>query len=44
MFNQGHALIIGVGDNRYEVRLRAPITAVDAQAVADVLRDQRYAG
>jgi hypothetical protein len=37
-FEQGHALLVGVGDYK-EARLNAPITARDAQALADALME-----
>ncbi|HYO49220.1 MAG TPA: caspase family protein [Chloroflexia bacterium] len=37
-FEQGHALLVGVGDYK-EARLNAPITARDAQALADALKE-----
>jgi uncharacterized caspase-like protein len=37
-FGQGHALLVGVGDYRNE-RLNAPVTARDAQALADALKE-----
>lgn len=43
-FQQGHALLIGVGSHQYEPRLDVPITVVDAQAVAGVLCDQAFCG
>jgi len=43
-FTQGHALLIGVGTYQYEPRLNVPITAVDAEAVAAVLRDPEFCG
>ena len=35
-FDQGHALLIGVGSHQYETRLDVPITVTDAQ------RSSRY--
>jgi esterase/lipase superfamily enzyme len=43
-FPQGHALLIGVGTYRDEPQLNVPITAADAQALADVLRDPSLCG
>jgi uncharacterized caspase-like protein len=44
LFTQGHALLIGVGTYQYERQINVPVTAADAQAVADVLRDPAYCG
>ena len=41
-FDQGHALLIGVGSHQYEKRLDVPITVADAQAVAGILRELFY--
>jgi hypothetical protein len=41
-FDQGHAILIGVGSHKYIPHLDVPISVTDAQAVAEVLRDQRY--
>jgi len=43
-FSQGHALLIGVGTYEHEPRLNVPITAADAKAVANALRDPAYCG
>jgi hypothetical protein len=43
-FTQGHALLIGVGTYQYEPKMNVPVTAADAQAVADVLRDPAFCG
>jgi hypothetical protein len=43
-FTQGHALLIGVGTYQYEPKMNVPVTAADAQAVADVLRDSAFCG
>jgi hypothetical protein len=41
LFDQGHALVIGVGTYAKAPRLNVPITAKDAAAVAELLRDPR---
>lgn len=41
-FDQGHAILIGVGSHKYIPHLDVPISVTDAEAVAEVLRDQRY--
>ena len=43
-FTQGHALLIGVGTYQHEPRMNVPVTAADARAVADVLRDPAFCG
>jgi hypothetical protein len=43
-FNQGHAILIGVGSHQHMPHLDVPISVADAQAVADVLRHQSYCG
>jgi hypothetical protein len=43
LFVQGHSIVIGVGDHQ-EPLLRAPITAADAQGVADALKDPAVGG
>src|SRR5262245_58932591 len=43
-FDRGHALLIGVGTYQNTPRLNVPITADDARAVAQVLRDPRFCG
>jgi hypothetical protein len=43
-FDRGHALLIGVGTYQHTPRLNVPITADDARAVAQVLRDPRFCG
>jgi hypothetical protein len=43
-FDRGHALLIGVGTYQHTSRLNVPITADDARAVAQVLRDPRFCG
>jgi hypothetical protein len=43
-FSQGHALLIGVGTYQHQPTMNVPITAADAQAVADVLRDPAFCG
>ena len=43
-FSQGHALLIGVGTYQHEPTMNVPVTAADAQAVADVLRDPAFCG
>ncbi len=43
-FSQGHALLIGVGTYAHTPRLNVPITAADARAVAQVLRDPSFCG
>src|SRR4051794_35259418 len=42
-FEQGHALIIGVGQYQ-EPFLRAPVTKADASGVAKILKDQALGG
>ncbi len=43
-FTNGHALIVGVGNYQHEPDLNVPITAADAQAVAEALRDPQSCG
>jgi hypothetical protein len=43
-FDRGHALLIGVGTYQHTPRLNVPITADDARAIAQVLRDPRFCG
>lgn len=43
-FQQGHAILIGVGSHRFIPRLDVPISVSDAQAVAQILHDQKYCG
>jgi hypothetical protein len=43
-FKQGHALVIGVGTHQYHPGLDVPITVVDAEEVANVLRDSNACG
>ena len=43
-FDQGHAILIGIGSHKYIPPLDVPISVTDAQAVAEVLHDQRYCG
>jgi hypothetical protein len=43
-FQQGHAILIGVGSHQYISRLDVPISITDAQAVADVLQNPGYCG
>lgn len=43
-FNQGHALLIGVGSHKFEPKLDVPITVADAQSMANVLQDDRFCG
>jgi hypothetical protein len=43
-FTLGHALLIGVGAYQHEPRLNVPVTAADARAVADVIRDPALCG
>jgi hypothetical protein len=43
-FPRGHALLIGVGTYQHTPRLNVPVTAADARAVAQVLRDPRFCG
>jgi hypothetical protein len=43
-FDRGHALLIGVGTYQHTPRMNVPITADDARAVAQVLRDPRFCG
>lgn len=43
-FAQGHALLIGVGTYRDAPKLDVPITAADAEAVAQALRDPKLCG
>ena len=43
-FQQGHALLIGVGTHRHCPRADVPITVADAEAVAEVLQDPALCG
>ncbi len=43
-FTNGHALIVGIGNYQHEPDLNVPITAADAQAVAEALRDPQSCG
>jgi hypothetical protein len=43
-FQQGYAILIGVGSHKFIPPLDVPISVADAQAVADVLRDPNYCG
>jgi len=43
-FAHGHALLIGIGSYQYIPQLNVPVTVTDAQALADVLRDERLCG
>lgn len=44
-FDQGHALLIGVGTHQAAPKVvNVPLTVADAEAVADILRDPRYCG
>ena len=43
-FQQGHALVIGVGRYRHVPRLDVPIATADSQAVAGVLTDSQFCG
>lgn len=43
-FDRGHALLVGVGSYQHIPHLNGPITANDARAVAQVLRDPRFCG
>lgn len=43
-FQQGHALLIGVGTHRHHPQVNVPITVHDAETVADVLRDAALCG
>ena len=43
-FQQGHAILIGVGSHKFIPSLDVPISVTDAQAVAEILRDQKYCG
>jgi hypothetical protein len=43
-FTQGHALLIGVGTYQYRPKMNAPLTADDARAIGDALRDERLCG
>lgn len=43
-FSEGHALIIGVGNYQHSPELDVPTTVADAQAVADVLKDEHFCG
>ena len=43
-FNQGHALLIGIGTHQHHKDLDVPITVADAQAVQAVLQDSSYCG
>ncbi|MBP1468084.1 caspase family protein [Candidatus Chloroploca sp. M-50] len=44
LFNQGHALVIGIGTYDKTPRMNVPITAQDAESVAGILRDPAYCG
>ncbi len=44
LFPQGHALLIGVSSYHYAPQMNVPITASDAQAVADVLCNPQFCG
>ncbi|MDJ0753089.1 MAG: caspase family protein [Ardenticatenaceae bacterium] len=43
-FSQGYALVVGVGSFLHHQNLNVPITAADAQAVADILKNEDYCG
>lgn len=43
-FQQGHALLIGVGTHQYHPSLDVPITVADAKAVQQVLQDANLCG
>lgn len=43
-FEQGHALLIGVGNHTHHPHLNVPITAADAEAVAAVVTNPNYCG
>ena len=43
-FNQGHALLIGIGSHQHHQDLDVPITVADAQAVQSVLQNSSYCG
>jgi len=43
-FNQGHALMIGIGSYQYATNLNVPQTAEDAELVARILRDEQFCG
>ena len=43
-FNQGHALLIGVGSHQYAAQLDVPVTVADAMAVAEVLTSPGLGG
>ena len=43
-FNEGRALVIGVGSHRFIPRDNVPVTAKDAQKVAEILIDEQYCG
>lgn len=43
-FSQGHALLVGVGTYRDQPNLNVPVCALDAEAVAEVLRDPNLCG
>ena len=43
-FNQGHALLIGVGTHEHHTHLDKPITVADAIAVQKILQNENYCG
>jgi len=43
-FNQGHALLIGVGSHQNAPQLNVPVTVADAKAVAEVLTNPGLGG
>ena len=43
-FNQGHALVIGVGSYQHIPGSNVPIAVKDAQAVVQILKDEKYCG
>jgi len=43
-FQQGHAILIGVGSHQHIPRLDVPISVTDAQSVASILQDPGYCG
>jgi hypothetical protein len=43
-FQQGHALVIGVGRYSHVPRLDVPIATADSTAVAGVLTDPQFCG
>ena len=44
IFNEGHALVIGVGSHQFHPQHDVPITVRDAKAVRDILIDPDTCG